>query len=113
IFAPLHDETTLPQLPLTCEPGAAGKFRYSSSWDSTRVDWDNCSAGAEAGSLTMQMGELPARFDHYIFCVVLAKGVSAQFAACVNGKWENLGDPVAGDGSRLEITRPITGPASA
>ena len=113
IFAPLHDETTLPQLPLTCEPGAAVDFRYRASWDSTRVDWDNCPAGAEAGSLTMQMSDLPARFDHYIFCVVLAKGVSAQFAACVNGKWENLGDPVAGDGSRLEITRPITGPASA
>lgn len=113
IFAPLHDESVLPQLPLTAQSAAATGFRHDAWWDSTRVLWTHCPAGQAAGSLTMQMGELPARFDHYIFCVVLPPGVAAQFSACENGEWKNLGEPAPGDGSRLEVIRPLTSLASA
>jgi hypothetical protein len=113
IFAPLHDESTLPQLPLTRDASEAVNFRHEAGWDSTRVQWDNCAANVVAGSLTLQMGALPARFDYYMFCVVLPQGVSAQFAAEIDGAWRALGEPAVGDGSRLEVTRPILGAATA
>jgi hypothetical protein len=54
IFAPLHDESTLPQLPLTRDASEAVNFRHEAGWDSTRVQWDNCAANVVAGSLTLR-----------------------------------------------------------
>ncbi|MFI5355868.1 MAG: hypothetical protein ACHQ4G_00890 [Opitutales bacterium] len=113
IFAPFHDDAVVPQLPVVAAAAAATGFWQGAIWDSTRVQWDRCPAGAAAGSLTLTMGALPARFDHYIFCLVLPPGMRAQFAAYIGGEWFALGAPAEGSGARLEVTRPIAAPASA
>ena len=52
MFAPFHDEAIVPQLTVQVTPAMATGFRLGSIWDSTRVQWDDCAAGAVAGSVT-------------------------------------------------------------
>lgn len=108
IFAPFHDERIVRELSFTLEPRASG-FRHTHFWDSTKLVWDNAAAGDTVGAIALDLPELPARFDQFIFCVVLPAGVTVQFAARRPGGWEPLGEPVAGQGARSEITRAIGG----
>jgi hypothetical protein len=113
IFAPFREEVIVPQLDLAADAIAATGFRYGINWDCTKVEWDQCAAGAEAGHLTLGMGSLPARFDQYVFCLVVPLGVGIQFAVCRAGNWIALGERETGTGGRMEITRPLGAAASA
>lgn len=113
IFAPFHDDRISPQLPLAVTPGRAVNFRRDFFWDSTKARWDDCAAGAVAGTFSLPLAGLPARFDRLIFCVVVPAEVSVRFEVCRDGAWVSLGESVRGNSSRLEITRPLVTPASA
>jgi hypothetical protein len=109
ILAPFHDEQNAVLLPIRALAGAATGFRHEHGWDSTKLIWDNCPVGSLAGQLTLDIAELPARFDHLIFCVVIPAGASVQFEACRNGVWHPLGESVLGTSGRIELTRPLVG----
>ncbi len=113
IFAPFHDAAVSASLPLTVTPDRATDFRRECMWDSTKVRWDECPAGVRAGSVALPLGTLPARFDHYVFCIVLPREVTVEFFAKVATEWIALGAPVGGHAGRMEITLPIAGEATA
>lgn len=113
IFAPFHDNQISAQIPLTVTPSAAINFRRDIFWDSTKARWDDCTAGAIAGTFTLPLVPLSARFDRYVFCVVVPVDVSVEFFACRSGEWSSLGAGVRGNSSRLEITLPVGAPATA
>jgi len=106
ILAPFHDEQFATRLPCETLPGTATHFRREHGWDSTKLIWDNCPAGTVAGKMTLKIGELPERFDHLIFCVVVPAEASVQFEACRDGTWHTLGEAVRGTGKRIEVTQP-------
>ena len=106
IFAPFHDERIATRLPFNLEGRAPG-FRHAHFWDSTKLIWDNAAAGDTVGAITLELAELPPRFDQFIFCVVLPAEVTVQFSARRPGGWQPLGDPIVGKGARSEITREI------
>lgn len=108
IFAPFHDERIATRLPFALEASVPG-FRHAHYWDSTKLIWDNAAVGDTVGAITLELAELPARFDQFIFCVVLPAGVSMQLSARRPGGWQPLGEPIAGRGARSEITREIGG----
>jgi len=113
IFAPFHDERIASQLAFTLEARAPG-FRPAHFWDSTKLIWDNAAAGDTVGAITLELPELPARFDQFIFCLVLPTGVSVRFSALRPDGWQPLGEPVIGQGARSEVTRGIgTRPVTA
>jgi hypothetical protein len=99
IFAPFHDERIATGLPFALEARVPG-FRHAHYWDSTKLIWDHAAVGDTVGAITLELAELPARFDQFIFCVVLPAGVSVQFAARRPGGWQPLGEPIAGQGAR-------------
>ncbi len=106
VFAPFHDEAIAPQLRVMVNPAQALGYRYENCWDSSKVHWDNCPVGAPAGSISVMLGDLPARFDQYVFCLVLPKDVGVEFFACRDAEWFSLGAPVDGTDMRMEITLP-------
>ncbi|MCC6415354.1 MAG: heparinase II/III family protein [Opitutaceae bacterium] len=108
IFAPFHDERIAVQLPFTVEAGVP-RFRHAHYWDSTKLIWDHAAVGDTVGAISLELPELPARFDEYIFCLVLPTGVSVRFEARRPDGWQSLGDAVEGRGARSEITRAIGG----
>jgi hypothetical protein len=107
IFAPFHDPTISPTLPLRLEPGAAAGLKQDFGWDCTTFTWDTASAGSVAWRLEMPLQDLPERFDHFVFCHVVARDVSLTFEVCRGGRWTPLGEPVTGIGARHEVTFPI------
>lgn len=113
MFAPFHDTAIAEQLPLTVAPAQATAFRLQFIWDSTRIQWDNCPAGGTVGSIALAMGPLHPRFDRYVFCLVVPESVTVQFARRQHDVWHDLGEPVRGDGHRIEITRSCDGDADA
>lgn len=113
IFAPFHDGHAASQLPLTVTPGRAANFRRDNFWDSTKARWDDCAAGAVAGSFSLPVAGLPARFDRYVFCVVVPADVTVGFFVCRDGAWAALGAPVRGNSLRMEINLPVGAPATA
>ena len=113
IIAPFHDERISHQLPFTTRAAAGIGFRHVFGWDSTKLTWETCPANAVAGTATLNLGELPERFDHYIFCIVVPSSCAARFESCVDGHWQPLGEAIRGNGKRIEVTRPRTpGPVS-
>jgi hypothetical protein len=113
IFAPFHDNQISAQIPLTVTPSAAINFRRDIFWDSTKARWDDCVAGAMAGMFTLPLDPLPARYDRYLFCMVLPADVSVEFFGCRAETWISLGAPVQGNSLRKEINFPMGGAATA
>ncbi len=107
VFAPFHDPAIATRLPVEVEPAGAPGWRHEFSWDSTKLFWNTCPAGVQLGAITLALPDLPERFDAFVFCLVLPKGVTARFEARRPGGWAPLGEPVAGPGARAEVTRPI------
>ena len=107
IFAPFHDPTIAPTLPLRLEPGAATGLKQDFGWDCTKFTWDTAPAGSVALRLEMPLRDLPDRFDHFVFCHVVAREVTLTFEACRGGRWTPLGAPVTGIGARHEVIFPI------
>ena len=107
IFAPFHDPLIAPTLPLRLEPGSATGLKQDFGWDSTKFTWDTAPAGSVALRLEMPLRDLPGRFDHFVFCHVVAREVTLTFEACRGGRWTPLGEPVTGTGGRHEVTFPI------
>ncbi len=113
IFAPFHDEAFAGELPLMVEAAQAVDYRFEPNWDSSKVLWDDCLAGELAGSITMTLGQIPARFDEYVFSLVMPQAVRAQFQARVGDEWVSLSEPVVGNEKRMEVVRAIEAPANA
>lgn len=113
MFAPFREELVAPQLPLTCTGVEAAGFLWEFSWDSVKLQWETCAAGAVACTIELAMGALPARFDQYVFSMVVPAGVGLLFEAQRDGAWQALGEPAVGRGDRIEVSRPIGAPAAA
>ncbi|MCF7689463.1 MAG: heparinase II/III family protein [Cephaloticoccus sp.] len=113
MFAPFHDEAVSAGLPVTVTPEQATNFRREISWDSNKVRWNDCPADTTAGSITLSLGSLPARFDHYVFCIVLPPVVTVEFFVHTANEWTSLGPPTVGNAGRMEITLPMAGEATA
>ena len=105
ILAPFHDERISSELPFRAEAAAAPGFRSERFWAGTWLLWECCPAGALAGMATLEIGEMPERFEQLIFCLTVPEAVSVQFEACLEGIWDPLGKAVRGNGRRIEVTR--------
>lgn len=106
MFAPFHDDTISPQLPLTVEAGKAEGVERTFGWDGVKIGWTYAPAGEIAARATFTLGELPARFDQFVFCLVAPVDVETVFEAQRAGVWAPLGAAVAGMGRRQEVTLP-------
>lgn len=107
IFAAFHDEHHSPRLQFHLTPNSAHGFRSVITWDSTRLVWDDCPIDQPVGTATLEIDDLPDRFDHLIFCLVIPVGVTVQFEGQVDRAWMPLGESVDGTGERMEIVRPL------
>lgn len=107
MFAPFNDPAIAETLPLRFEPLAATGAKRGFNWDSTKLEWETSVPGAVAVQASFPLRELPERFDHFVFCLVLPADVTAQFEVQRGGTWVSLGAPVPGAGRRGEWTLPI------
>ncbi|MEZ5276083.1 MAG: hypothetical protein R3F07_06875 [Opitutaceae bacterium] len=105
VIAPFHDERISHQLPFRSVAKDGIGFRHQYGWDSTKLIWETCPAGAVAGAATLEVGDLPERFDRLIFCVVIPAEATVGFEARLDDQWCTLGDPVTGESKRIEVDR--------
>jgi len=106
MVAPFNERQIVATLALTCEAGAENGWRLENEWDSTRLKWDHVTGVGPLGSLTLALGRLPARFDAWVFCLVLPAGVRVSFSEESPDGWQRLGECTRGVGARMEITHP-------
>jgi hypothetical protein len=107
MFAPFHDPAIAEQLPLQVEPGSASGVKRVFGWDGVKLSWETAPVGREALRVSMPLVELPARFDHFVFCLVVPVGVTVVFEASRDGNWSPLGPALAGAGQRHEVAHAI------
>lgn len=106
MFAPFNDTAIAETLPLQFEALAATGARHGFNWDSTKLEWEISPPGEAAVRATLPLRELPERFDHFVFCLVLPADVTALFEVQRGGTWATLGT-AQGAGKRGEWTFPI------
>jgi len=116
IFAPFHDTYLRPSIPVRFQSSNALGFHTKDSWDSLHLGWTG--ANVSEGRVVAVEMEVPLDFrltgyDTFVFCLTIPETCAVQFSAQKrDGSWQQLGDAVPGESTRLEVHRQIP-PAGA